>query len=390
MWVDKHKPKSLDEVAGNEHAVSNLKSMVNNKSMINLMFQGRAGVGKTICAELLAKELLGSENLANFSYYDSSSDRGIDTIRDDVKDKASTRPINSDRNIIFLDEADNMTSDAHHSLRRTMEEYDDFTMFILSCNYPYKIITPIKSRCALIRFKPIPRDAMRDRFNTILDRENINMDGKIIEGVLDFSESVVSGNKEGGDMRQGINMLQLCATRFKNGVNPDVIVDGIAEQTDIDDYVDDMVDSARSLELGDVENTINELLYRGINPEDIFRSLSEHIFRDGEMSLSSKEKLMDVCARGSMVYNNGGNPRSQLMNVMTSLASKIRDAKRGDRGRGSVFKSDDESITEEVDNHSIGNRKSKVRTGTLGGSKDNNDEEDDDNGSGSGMASAFG
>ena len=154
-WVEKYRPQSLDDIVGQEHIINRLKKYVGEESMPNLMFTGPAGVGKTTTALALVKSILGEYWRQNFLELNASDARGIDTVRNDIKNFCRLKPVGAPFRIIFLDEVDNMTKDAQHALRREMEMYTKTASFILSCNYSSKIIDPIQSRCAIFRFAPI-------------------------------------------------------------------------------------------------------------------------------------------------------------------------------------------------------------------------------------------
>ena len=152
IWTEKYRPKNLDEVVGQKHVTERLKAYVSSNNMPHLLLTGPAGTGKTTCSLALAKEMFGDEWKGNFIELNASDERGIDVVRGKIKEFARTAPLGSaEFKIIFMDEADALTSDAQAALRRTMEKFSKICRFILSCNYSSKIIDPIQSRCAVFR-----------------------------------------------------------------------------------------------------------------------------------------------------------------------------------------------------------------------------------------------
>ena len=146
-WVEKYRPQKLEDVVGQKQIINRLEKYVGEKSMPNLMFTGPAGVGKTTTALALVKSILGEYWRQNFLELNASDARGIETVRNNIKNFCRLKPVGAPFRIIFLDEVDNMTKDAQHALRREMEMYTKTASFILSCNYSSKIIDPIQSRC---------------------------------------------------------------------------------------------------------------------------------------------------------------------------------------------------------------------------------------------------
>ena len=136
----------------------------------------------------------------NFRELNASDERGIDVVRNQIKQFARTAPLgDATSKILFLDEADALTQDAQAALRRTMENYAETCRFVLSCNYSSKIIDPIQSRCAIYRFRPLTDEAISEEMARIAKKEGITID----EGAY-LAIAYVSL----GDMRKAINALQ--------------------------------------------------------------------------------------------------------------------------------------------------------------------------------------
>jgi len=163
IWIEKYRPKKLDDVAGQSKIIERLKTYAKTKSVPHLIFAGHAGTGKTTSAIALSREVFGDTWKQNFNELNASDERGIGIIRGKIKDFARTAPIGKNRfKILFLDEADSLTNDAQAALRRTIEKYTHICRFILSANYSSKIIEPIQSRCTVFRFGPIKPDDIRN------------------------------------------------------------------------------------------------------------------------------------------------------------------------------------------------------------------------------------
>ena len=141
IWIEKYRPKTLKEVVGHREIVERLSAYVRTKNIPHLLFAGPAGTGKTTCAIAIARELFGEHWKQNFQELNASDERGINVVRGKIKDFARTAPIGDvGFKIIFLDEADALTSEAQAALRRTMEMYSRICRFILSANYSSRII----------------------------------------------------------------------------------------------------------------------------------------------------------------------------------------------------------------------------------------------------------
>ena len=201
MFVEKYRPKSFKDIKGQEKIIPRIKAFIETNSMPNLLFTGPAGVGKTTLSLIIANELFQEDRNHNFLELNASDERGIDVIRNKVKDFARTRSIKDiPFKVIYLDECDSLTKEAQQALRRTMENYSNSCRFILSCNYSSKIIDPIQSRCSVFRFKPLSLENMKEIVKNISEKEELNVNDDAIEALYEISN---------GDVRKLENTLQL-------------------------------------------------------------------------------------------------------------------------------------------------------------------------------------
>lgn len=225
-WIEKYRPTEFAGVAGQEDVIRILSSFVAQKRMSHVIFAGPAGVGKTTCALILAKKILGESWRSNFLELNASDDRKLDVVRTKIKQFCRSMVSgDSPFRIVFLDEVDNVWRDTQHALRREMEKYTATSRFILSCNYSSKLISPIQSRCVVLRFVPLKRNDLIAGLQRIAKTEKLDIDEAAYDAIFYVSQ---------GDIRKATNILQ-AAHSFGGKVTNDLVykISGEANPGDI-------------------------------------------------------------------------------------------------------------------------------------------------------------
>ena len=213
-WVEKYRPAALQELISHEDIIKTIRRFISEEKLPHLLFYGPPGTGKTSTILACAKELYSAKEFNSMVLeLNASDDRGINVVRGQILNFASTRTIfNSGFKLVILDEADSMTQDAQNALRRIIEKFTDNVRFCLICNYLSKIIPALQSRCTRFRFGPLDPEQIMPRLEHVCEKESVDVteDGK--EALMRLSQ---------GDMRKVINVLQSCAMAFDNKVNED-------------------------------------------------------------------------------------------------------------------------------------------------------------------------
>ncbi len=309
-WVEKYRPKKLDEVVGQKNIVERLKSYVERRNVPNQLYSGSAGIGKTSCAIAMAKELFGDGFAQNFLELNASDERGIDVVRNTIKDFARTLAFNADFKIIFLDEADALTADAQQALRRTMEKYTKTARFILSCNYSSRIIEPIQSRCVIFRFTPLSAKEMKEKLEEIAKNEKVQIEPKALDAIIYASE---------GDMRKAINILQGSAFIEKKVTESTVFnVSSRAKPEEIKQ----IIKLAFKKKFLEARELLDKLMYEhGMSGEDVILQIYREIIEMPEKELPSKKKieLVDIIGEYNFRMVEGANERIQLEALLAQL-----------------------------------------------------------------------
>ena len=167
LWVEKYRPSNLDTYIGNEHLKDKVSVYLESGDLPHLLLYGKAGTGKTTLAKILVKNIE-----CDYLYINASDENNVDTVRNKVKNFASTMGF-KDYKIIILDECDYITPNAQAALRNLMETFSKHCRFILTCNFVERIIDPIQSRCQSFQIIPPSKKEVAKHVHGILLKENV-------------------------------------------------------------------------------------------------------------------------------------------------------------------------------------------------------------------------
>jgi|TARA_Y100000310_G_C20671517_1_gene810553 replication factor C small subunit len=309
MFVEKYRPKSFSEIKGQEKIIPRIKAFIESSSMPHLLFTGPAGVGKTTLSLIIANELFKEDRNHNFLELNASDERGIDVIRNKVKDFARTKSIKDiPFKVIYLDECDSLTKEAQQALRRTMENYSNSCRFILSCNYSSKIIDPIQSRCSVFRFKSLTLENMKEIVKKISEKEELKVSEDAVEALYELSN---------GDVRKLENTLQSCSVVSKE-ISKDLIyeVASAARPKEIKEVLElsinkNFIESKKLL--------LKTMLDHGLSGVDLIKQIQREIL-DLDVEDNKKLDMIEKCGEIEFRLVEGSDEYIQLEALLASFS----------------------------------------------------------------------
>lgn len=195
-WIEKYRPQSFDEIVDHDDKINTLKALIDSGQLTHLLLTGPPGTGKTSLVINMARYLYGPTYKNYITDINSSSDRGIDTVRDRISTFIQSR--SNKVKLVILDEADALTTEAQNALKSVIEKYSSYARFCLICNDENKITPALHSRCTKLVFTHLSRDSIITRVKDIVRREDMMI----------TDEAIVSLVSMETDLRQILNILQ--------------------------------------------------------------------------------------------------------------------------------------------------------------------------------------
>lgn len=342
-WVERYRPKNLQEVSHQTEVVSTLENAVSTGRLPHLLLYGPPGTGKTSVALALCRQLWHpSQWRRRVLELNASDERGISVVRDKIKHFASLAVGHSstasksfftkkkDENamdedegdypnppfkIIILDEADTVTPDAQAALRRIIEAHSRVTRFILICNYVTRIIEPLASRCAKFRFQPLPPESMKARLSSIAEAEHCKVEDKELDFILNLCE---------GDMRRAVTTLQ-SAHALSDAVDADALAEmaGLPPAAVVENLWKALGQNSFSI----MQTAVEDVCAGGFSAQVILQAMSQLIIPSTELNELSKANLSIRVAEAEKNLVDGADEYLQLMTVCSLAMTCLEESK---------------------------------------------------------------
>ena len=300
LWVEKYRPSKLDGyVFRDEHQKQQVQGWVKQGTIPHLLFSGNAGIGKTTLAKILFNEL--DVNPLDLLEINASRTNSVEDVRDKIVNFVQMIPFGEFK-VVLLDEADYLSPNAQAALRGVMEEYHTTARFILTCNYPNRIIPALHSRCQGFHIERVDINEFTARVATILVEESVDFD-------LDTLDTFVKATYP--DLRKCINMVQMSSLDGKLHI-PDK---GDAGEQD---WKFDMVNLFKAGKITEARKLVCGQV-RPEEMEEIYRWLYDNITIFGEEA--KQDKAILVIKQGLVDHTLVSDPEINLAATLIRLAN---------------------------------------------------------------------
>jgi replication factor C subunit 2/4 len=248
----------------------------------------------------------------------ASDERGIKVVREKVKAFAQ-RSVGAIKHegypsppfkIIILDEADTMTKDAQGALRRTIETFSNVTRFCLVCNYVSRIIEPLASRCAKMRFVSLDTKSMQGRLNMIAKAENVTYKMEVYDKILDCSK---------GDMRRAVTLLQSCVNFYgaDGQITPNALEE-ISGEVPVK-LMDALWEAVEKKDFDSLTNAIDNIMLQGFPALACLTKVHDDVLDNERITDAHKAIICEAIAAANKNLADGADGHLQLQAVSTKL-----------------------------------------------------------------------
>lgn len=323
-WIEKYRPKSIEDVILDQSTLNKIKRIITEKDMPNIIITGLPGVGKTTTIKCLALGLYGSQKMVDECVLElnASDDRGIKIVEDAITNfckKSISNNANCPKHkMIILDEADNITSKAQHSINKKMQEYAATTRFAFTCNRSTDIIEAIQSRCIILRYMRLSSDKMIKKLEYICEKEHVKYHTDALNEITIISQ---------GDMRTAINVLQM----VHNGLDK-ITIENVYKVCDKPQPIllHQILVACKEQKVQESFLLLSNLKAKGYSESDIILGMINVLklakYNDG-LTESDKNYMLRKICNTAYVISKGINTDLQIFACISEIIKGFRDNK---------------------------------------------------------------
>lgn len=309
LWLEKHRPQTLDDVVGNPHIIGKLKLLAQEQNVPHMILVGPPGCGKTTSVLALAHTILKDNSKNACIELNASDERGIDVVRTKIKQFAEKK-VNlppGQHKIIILDEADSLTESSQQALRMIITDFSDSTRFVFSCNDSTKLIEPIQSRCAILRFSRLNDDEIHEYLERIVALEGVNVTEEGMKTLIFIAD---------GDMRNAVNNLQAVRTSKDK-----VTKDAVFEVCDVPNTqtVELMYKHIRDCDFEEAMNIFDMIWNQNYCVHDLISYFTRVLEKTNEIDYKLKFELLNALAALKVRDSQGLGTKTQVLGTLARM-----------------------------------------------------------------------
>ncbi|MGB9927456.1 MAG: AAA family ATPase [Methanosarcina sp.] len=335
LWTLKYRARTLDEMLGNEHALSTLSEFAESGNLPHLILYGPENSGKTTASIALARKLYGITWKNNFAYFNASDffEQGkrylvrdkrfvhflgtddpkkiyksvIDVFKEVINEYAGMASIDADYKLIYIDNAEALTSDAQHALRRIMEKYSSTCRFILSTTKPSRLISPLRSRGFQIFFTYVSDSLLKKHLEKIASSEKLDLSEGAFDAILYFAR---------GNVAKAIQTLQVVSLRAQSvKITEDLIYEATLKVRD--EMLDNLLNAALAGDFLTGRRLIDEMIIeKGFSGNEILEGLTEALIDSGESDADIARLIVKI-SKTDFHLRDAANERIQIEKLIS-------------------------------------------------------------------------
>ncbi len=315
MWIEKYRPKTLDQVFNQKETIDGIRSLLKTPAtMPHFLFAGPPGTGKSTVALCIARQLMGESFRGLVLELNASDERGIGVVRERIKGFSQiiqATPSGVQFGLVILDECDEMTRDAQTALRRIMETSSRTSRFILICNYQSGIIEPIQSRCSVFRFRQLEETEAVAYLKMICKSEKVDAEPKAVERIFELSE---------GDLRRATNYLQVVATSSKGGKLDSTTLNKVMPEAE-GELIREMLKLALQGDFMNARDIMYNLMGKhGVSGREIIRGANREVNRVPDLTGERQAEVMRTLGECDFRLTQGANEDIQVSAMLAQLS----------------------------------------------------------------------